>query len=106
MNESSESSAKFVKDTSKYWYKAHISRDEGRGFSSPTPNTHVCSQAMIYAGIPSVWREECLFTFVSLLYMYRTFYDLNLFFKLYQYDTAETETDMVRNVSENIHFLF
>ena len=33
----SQSNVKFVQDTSKFWYKPHLSRDQGEKAACPTP---------------------------------------------------------------------
>lgn len=35
----SQSNVKFVQDTSKFWYKPHLSRDQGEKLACPTPPT-------------------------------------------------------------------
>lgn len=35
----SQSNVKFVQDTSKFWYKPHLSRDQGEKPTCPTPPT-------------------------------------------------------------------
>lgn len=57
----SQSNVKFVQDTSKFWYKPHLSRDQGEKPAwPPLPPSRALSGLCPIQ--PSSWRPYCLLT--------------------------------------------